>query len=169
MVRTKLQILPAGFPQTEVLAYASKENGKWKPQIPGPFILTFSDTPVYVIWSNEMEGKHFLPVDYSAPFEMLLPFRDEIPSVPHLHGLETEMGSDGEPMAFWTKSGKQAEVYYTLNSSSLKKHQAIYRFYNTKEGLYWYHDHTMAMTRVNVYAGLAGMYEIINPRISSEE
>lgn len=78
------------------------------------------------------------------------------------------MGSDGEPMAFWTKEGKKAEVFYSLNSSSLKKNQAIYRYYNTKEGLYWYHDHTMAMTRLNVYAGLAGLYEIINPRISSE-
>lgn len=27
----------------------------------------------------------------------------------------------------------------------------------------------MAITRLNVYAGLAGLYEIINPKISSEE
>jgi len=42
------------------------------------------------------------------------------------------MGSDGEPMAFWTKSGEQGEVYYSLASKSLKKNQAIYRYYNTK-------------------------------------
>lgn len=76
MVKTKVQLLPAGFPKTEVLAYASKVNGQWKPQIPGPFILALSDTPVYVIWTNDIEGKHFLPVDYSAPFEMLIPFKN---------------------------------------------------------------------------------------------
>ena len=169
MIKTKLQLLPTGFPKTEVLAYASKVNGQWKAQYPGPFIQAFSDTPCYVIYTNDIEGKHFLPVDYSPPFEMISPLRNEVPTVPHLHGLETEMGSDGEPMAYWTRSGARGEVYFTLKSKTLKKNDAIYRYYNTKEGLYWYHDHTMAMTRLNVYAGLVGLYEIINPKISSEE
>ena len=37
------------------------------------------------------------------------------------------------------------------------------------EGLFWYHDHTVAMTRLNVYAGLAGLFEIIDPSVSAEE
>jgi hypothetical protein len=49
-----------------------------------------------------------------------------------MHGLETEMGSDGEPMAFWTKTGRTASNYYSLNSTSKKVNQAIYRYYNTK-------------------------------------
>lgn len=59
MIKTKVQLLPAGFPKTEVLAYASKVNGQWKPQIPGPFILAVSNTPFYVIRTNDIEGKHF--------------------------------------------------------------------------------------------------------------
>ena len=45
----------------------------------------------------------------------------------------------------------------------------IFRYLNTKEGLFWYHDHAMGITRLNVYAGMVGLYEIIDPRISSEE
>jgi hypothetical protein len=42
------------------------------------------------------------------------------------------MGSDGEPMAFWTSSGRKGESYFSLKSKSLEINQAIYRYYNTK-------------------------------------
>ena len=29
-------------------------------------------------------------------------------------------------------------------------------------GLFWYHDHAIGITRLNVYAGLAGFYEVIS-------
>lgn len=37
----------------------------------------------------------------------------------------------------------------------------VYHYPNKQRGaLLWYHDHAMAITRLNVYAGLAGMYII---------
>lgn len=78
------------------------------------------------------------------------------------------MGSDGQPMGFWTKSGRKGPLYFSLNYQNKKPNQAVYRYHNTKEGLFWYHDHTMSITRLNVYAGLVGFYEIVDPLISIE-
>lgn len=71
-------------------------------------------------------------------------------------------------MAFWTISGRKGPMYSTLKSSILKKNEAIFRYHNTKEGLFWFHDHAMGITRLNVYAGLVGLYEIVDPNISDE-
>lgn len=79
------------------------------------------------------------------------------------------MGSDGQPLGFWTMSGRKGPLYFSLNYAGKKANQAVYRYYNTKEGLFWYHDHTMSITRLNVYAGLVGFYEIVDPQISIEE
>jgi hypothetical protein len=76
MMRTTHQFLPAGFPSTEIFAYAGKVNGEFKPSYPGPFILSFKDTPIYVIWSNEISGKHILHVDTNEPFDMVKKFMD---------------------------------------------------------------------------------------------
>ena len=62
----------------------------------------------------------------------------------HLHGGNTEAASDGGPLDT------------CLPGQSLTNH-----YHNDQEsaGL-WYHDHALAITRLNVYAGLAGGYLI---------
>lgn len=60
----------------------------------------------------------------------------------HLHGALTEPGSDGHPLAT-IRSGMAREHHYAGDQESA--------------GL-WYHDHAMGITRLNVYAGLAGHY-----------
>lgn len=77
------------------------------------------------------------------------------------------MGPDGQPMGFWTKTGRKGPDFFSLSFQGKKKNQAVFRYHNTKEGLLWYHDHAMAITRLNVYAGLAGYYETIDPFLSS--
>lgn len=71
MMRTRHQFLPTGFPDTEIFAYAGKVNGVFKPSFPGPTLKTFKNMPVYVIWTNNITGKHILPVDKSPPFDMV--------------------------------------------------------------------------------------------------
>lgn len=71
MMRSQHKFLPGNLPSTEVFAYAGKVNGKFQPQFPGPFILSFKETPIYVIWTNSIGGKHILPVDLSEPFAMM--------------------------------------------------------------------------------------------------
>lgn len=122
-----------------------------------------------IVWTNLIDGPHFLPLDLSPPFDEIKPYANEVPMVPHVHGLENQDLYDGSPQSFWTKSGKRGPMYHTLPNYKVAKNQAVYRYMNTKEGLFWYHDHTIAMTRLNAYAGMAGGYEIVNGRISTEE
>ena len=70
-MRAQHQFLPQGFPATEVFAYAGKINGNFVPSFPGPSILAIKNTPIYVIYTNNIEGGHILPVDLSPPFDTM--------------------------------------------------------------------------------------------------
>lgn len=64
----------------------------------------------------------------------------------HLHGGNTTPDSDGGPLDVFTPGSSRT-----------------YHYGNTQEaaGL-WYHDHALGLTRLNVYAGLAGGYLVRN-------
>jgi spore coat protein A len=60
----------------------------------------------------------------------------------HLHGGNTEPASDGHP-----------------ESTFLPGRRFDYHYANDQEATtLWYHDHALGITRLNVHAGLAGMY-----------
>lgn len=113
-----------------------------------PTILAQSGTPIYVNWINGLPaGPHILPVDPTLLMSMgtnsssasFVP-----PLVAHLHGGHTAAIYDGNP------------TFVKLPGES-----ATYRYDNSQEGsMIWYHDHTMGLTRLNVYAGLAAGYNI---------
>ncbi|MCC7450104.1 MAG: multicopper oxidase domain-containing protein [Anaerolineae bacterium] len=78
-------------------------------------------------------------------------------AVPHLHGGFTEPHSDGHPDAWFTKDGQPGPHYHTKPGSAAG--QAIFEYSNEQPAAQlWYHDHAMGITRLNVYAGLAGLY-----------
>ncbi len=67
-----------------------------------------------------------------------------------MHGGHTESASDGLPEAWFTQG-------YTLRGPTFIK--KTYHYDNDQEGAtLWYHDHALGITRLNVYAGLAGFY-----------
>lgn len=121
---------------------------------PGPTIEAFRGIPLWVEWRNGLPGPfrpfpqaHLLPVDTSL--HMAMP-RLGAPAVTHLHGGHTESESDGLPEAWYTQR------YLELGPEWRKR---VYCYDNTQEaGTLWYHDHTLGLTRLNVYAGLAGFY-----------
>jgi spore coat protein A len=94
-----------------------------------------------------------------------------IPAVPHLHGAETPPVLDGGPDAWFTSDGAyQGHAYYAGidfaggGANPALANQAIYRYLNAQEAApIWFHDHLLGATRLNVYAGLAGAYAIIDP------
>lgn len=87
-------------------------------------------------------------------------FRNEVPVVPHAHGVATKISSDGQPGAYWTASGAKSEKYST--EEPCQKNEAVFEYPNEQDpGLFWYHDHAYGITRLNVYAGLAGFYQIV--------
>ena len=77
-----------------------------------------------------------------------------------MHGGISDGGSDGYPLAYWTKSGIRGPRFATMDST-LPNNTALFRYTNEQlSSLNWYHDHAVGITRLNAYAGLAGLYEI---------
>lgn len=107
----------------------------------GPTIEARRGTPVSFTARNRL-GRHRLGVDRSLHG----PDHHDDASSPraslHLHGGYTEPQSDGYPEDTFTPG---------------QDHR--YRYANDQQaGSLWYHDHALGITRLNVYAGLAGLY-----------
>lgn len=76
-----------------------------------------------------------------------------VPLSPHLHGGEVESASDGGPESWWTPGAAQKGPAWAAGASDK------YFYPNMQEaGTLWFHDHALGVTRLNVYAGLAGFY-----------
>lgn len=88
MIKTSYQFLPKDFPPTTVYAYAGHTDKGLIVSVPGPAIVTMKDTPIEIVWTNKITGKHIFAVDVSPPFEILRDYIDEVPTVPHMHGVE---------------------------------------------------------------------------------
>ncbi|MEJ2493531.1 MAG: multicopper oxidase domain-containing protein, partial [Ignavibacteriaceae bacterium] len=147
---------------TTVWGYGTKRNNV---TYPGPTFIASENTPVYTKWYNFLPG-HFLPVDPS--FHMAAPHglsmaevaawyaEGNVPTVAHLHGGHTESASDGLPEQWFTQQEK--EVGNTFVKTD-------YVYDNSQEAAtLWYHDHALGITRLNVYAGLAGFYLLNDSR-----
>jgi spore coat protein A len=70
--------------------------------------------------------------------------------VTHLHGGHTESASDGLPEAWYTRNFRETGRDFV---------KRLYKYDNDQQAAtLWYHDHALGITRLNVYAGLAGFY-----------
>jgi spore coat protein A, manganese oxidase len=134
---------------------------------PGPTILAQKGMPVNFYWMNQLVDNtgtplpHLLPIDESVHWAMKdVPDWQQygVPIVTHLHGGHTESASDGLPEAWYTPG-------FTKKGKGFEKGQASpYHYSNDQEAAtIWYHDHAMGITRLNVYAGMAGFYVITDP------
>ena len=96
-----------------------------------------------------------------------------IPAVVHLHGGEVPPVPDGGPDAWFLNHAPDTVAYphtlmhghsfYSKDGAAATNYN-IYRYPNRQEGApIWFHDHTPGATRLNVYAGLAGGYVLLDP------
>jgi len=133
------------LPPTTLWGY----NGSW----PGPTIEVQRDQPFAVNWVNALPNRHFLPLDFTIHGE-----EEKVPpvrAVVHVHGAQTLPEHDGYPDAWTTSDGKTGALYKPGPD----------RFPNAQRACtLWYHDHAIGITRLNVYAGLAGFYLIRDPQ-----
>ncbi len=125
---------------------------------PGPTLIARQNEILHVNWQNQLpnDRPHLLPVDTGMHIpDVNSPdgqFSAEKPVVIHLHGGHSEADSDGNPLAWYTQG------YQSTGPAFVKQE---YQYDNTQEAMgAWYHDHTVGMTRLNVHAGLHGMYLI---------
>lgn len=107
-----------------------------------------------------------VPARYTGP----------VPIVPHLHGGHSNEDSDGYPTAwFLPNAGNIPETYARAGSQreafgnkflkrtgvTWNEGYSVYQYENDQRATtLWYHDHTLGMTRANVYTGLAGFYNL---------
>jgi spore coat protein A len=109
---------------------------------PGPTFETRSGEALLVEWANELPGAHFLPIDHGIHgAEESMP---DVRTVIHLHGAKVPPEGDGYPEN-WYVPGKSATYFYPNEQEA---------------AMLWYHDHTLGINRLNVYAGLLGAFVI---------
>ncbi|HET9594869.1 MAG TPA: multicopper oxidase domain-containing protein [Anaeromyxobacteraceae bacterium] len=189
------QVLPAGYPATNVFAYGATNTAtsfSW----PAFTIEAQQKAPVTVTWVNQLvdASNKFVPhlftvdptlhwanppgpVDTRPTFKVTPPpYKGPVPLVTHLHGAHVDPESDGYPEAWWLPAAanikdcqvvNSAGCFYTKgsnygnapNSPPQPNGQATFKYRNDQRAsTLWFHDHALGMTRVNVYAGLAGFY-----------
>ena len=125
-----------------------------------------------VRWENELQGKkHLLPVDTSLHWcyslhgessENGVDYREfsikknGVPIITHLHGGNTDFQFDGNPEFFYSPDGEVKGPQWDFVPGGFTN---TFRYNNdVPAGNLWYHDHALGLTRLNVYAGLAGFY-----------
>jgi spore coat protein A len=125
---------------------------------PGPTLVVRSGVPLDILWKNELWGPggvlpHLLPVDETLHWAMPEGYPEAgVPIVTHVHGGHSESASDGLPDAWFTPGFAQTGSGFVKETLHYDNDQ--------EAGTIWYHDHALGITRLNVYAGLAGFYLI---------
>jgi spore coat protein A len=112
---------------------------------PGPTYEVTRGQGVWIDWVNQLPKKHFLPIDHSLHGADAS--QSENRAVVHVHGARVTPEHDGYPDQ-WFESGASASYYYPNDKAA---------------ATLWYHDHTMGINRLIVYAGLMGVYLIRDP------
>ena len=158
---------------TTIWGYGDKRLYTW----PGRTFQVRSNEPLEVKWENRLGRLPYLITgkdnttlgfgDYTGRsvvdtslhwayslhgYERYSIDKDGVPIVAHVHGGHTDFQFDGNPEFFFSPN-------YTIRGPQWVDKKYVYD--NSQvAGTVWYHDHALGITRLNVYAGMAGFYII---------
>lgn len=178
LTQFKQQILPPMFDKTTVWGYEGTitDPNTGEPvcfrNSPGATFEAVRDIPVNVQWVNNLTESHLFGVDPTLhwanpnniprplpPFPLFPPgfplAQKPIPIVTHLHGGEVRSDSDGGPDSWFTAGEVKKGPAFSTSRTNYPNQQ--------EPATLWYHDHALGITRLNVYAGLAGFYLLRDP------
>ncbi|MHB0937763.1 MAG: multicopper oxidase family protein [Armatimonadota bacterium] len=148
---------------------------KWindlKDPVTGNFLPHLLPVDPTLHWANPpggQLGRDMRPIFTATPE----PYTGPVPIVTHVHGAHTTEDSDGYPEAWYLPAASNIPSGYATTGTYYDKFKTtsplggvwgdgftVMDYPNTqKASTLWYHDHTLGMTRVNVYAGPAGFY-----------
>lgn len=155
---------------------------------PGLTVETRSNEPVRVLWSNELvddEGRflpHIVPVDatihWADPGHSDEPgthdhgdenplYTGPVPTVTHVHGAHSFDHSDGHPEAWYLPDATNLPPGFSAQGPRFRTQAdvgagaALFEYPQDEDAAtLWYHDHSLGITRVNIYAGLLGYWLI---------
>jgi spore coat protein A len=105
-----------------------------------PVLEVRSGVPIEVEWVNNLPQRHFLPIDHS-----LHGCGRDVPEVRacvHVHGGRNPSTADGYPED-WYAPGQSRLCRYPMQQDA---------------ATLWFHDHAMGINRLNIYAGLFGLF-----------
>jgi spore coat protein A len=98
------------------------------------------------------------------------PYLGPVPIVTHVHGSHVGPESDGYPEAWWLPAANNIPAGYSTTGTLVNQYGTptnnvagvgSFTYQNDQPSTtLWYHDHTLGMTRNNVYAGPAGFWLI---------
>jgi len=182
------QVLPTGLPETTVWGYGKAGDplpGGAQAStffFPGFTIEGRVNQPIQVTWINDLmdDAGHFLP--HILPLDQTIhwanppgppdsmgmtpaPYLGPIPITTHVHGAHVEAISDGHPESWFLPAAVDIPSGYSMHGTHYTTAgtpvpgKAVYNYSNDQRATtLWYHDHSLGMTRANVYAGLAGFW-----------
>jgi spore coat protein A, manganese oxidase len=123
-------------------------------------------------WANPPAGLAGRDMNGTDPS----PYRGPVPFITHVHGGHTPDESDGYPEAWYLPAASNIPAGFARSGTWYNHFQAKFKATwggdwepgsatsvypnNQRATTLWYHDHTLGMTRVNMYAGAAGFYLI---------
>ena len=124
-----------------------------------------------VHWANPPggeTGRDMRPTFESTPG----PYTGPVPITTHLHGGDTQDHSDGYAEAWYLPAARNILDGFATEGSRYEYFReksplgdswgpgnAVFEYANDQRATtMWYHDHTLGITRLNVYAGPAGFY-----------
>ncbi|MGI9382489.1 MAG: multicopper oxidase domain-containing protein [Methyloligellaceae bacterium] len=130
------------------------------------------DDETKVRWVNRIRDRsHLLPLDTNlhwcfslhgdssannVDYRQFSIKRDGVPMITHLHGGASDFQFDGNPEFFYTRNNRVKGPQWDAVPGGFTN---LFRYNNdVPAGNLWYHDHALGITRLNVYAGLAGFY-----------
>ncbi len=147
---------------------------------------TRSNQRVQVTWLNQLVDDpdseaptflpHLLPVDQTlhwanppgppdAPGTHDGPYLGPVPMVTHVHGAHVADHSDGHPEAWYLPHASDIPAGIAVQGTQYNTVRpgppgaAVFEYSNDQRAsTLWYHDHSLGITRLNVYAGLAGFW-----------
>ena len=104
------------------------------------------------------------------------PYLGPVPMVVHVHGAHDGPESDGYAEAWWLPNANNIPTTYAITGTLVNQFGGVitndparpgvgtFTYPNTQpSSTIWYHDHSLGMTRSNVYAGPAGFWILRDP------
>jgi spore coat protein A len=145
------QKLHADLPPTLLWGYGDARQNFGS--FPGPTFEVRAGKRILVKWINNINASDFLIPNAFDPFlNGDNKGEPHVKTVAHVHGAHVPPAGDGRPDAWFSKGFAIKGADWTTE---------VYEYPNKQDAAtLWYHDHTVGQTRLNVYAGLAGLYVI---------
>jgi FtsP/CotA-like multicopper oxidase with cupredoxin domain len=149
--------------KTDIFGY---KNGRGSNTVTWPgrtFQVRRNSGETLVRWQNDLPKYHLLPVDTSLHWAYSLPGYDRysierngVPIITHVHGGHSDFQFDGNPEFFYNPGASITGPQWDNVPGGFT---TDFRYDNdVPAGNLWYHDHALGLTRLNVYAGMAGFY-----------